>query len=409
MNLVEKGNSRLSYFMMFVLIGQAGLPFFVGNTWLLIFFTLSFFLFILGSKPWDSFIFKYLLFFVGLMAVQILVTGEFLVGTFVGILIRILFAYIAIKLIGANFMNYFVEIIFYLTVLGLMLWVILSFFPGIYELSRTFSLQYIRPLELFPEHVRDNLIIYTNEYWLKDLPPRNAGAFWEPGGNGVFIIVAILFNTILCQKLINRKNIIFFIALLTTFSLGSYVAFSIFIYSFLIFVKKISFSTSVILMLLFGAFYYAYNSYDFLGGKFERRYSKMQTLENDLTYDNLDYRVGRNEQAILDIRAFLKSPIVGEGQFKNYKYGSSASGITSFLKKWGMLGFLFVFGSMYNSFKRYICLTSLNRGYYKVAVITLIFLAISQSLYGKPFFLGLTFLFLVFNRNEINKGKNYVA
>lgn len=32
-----------------------------------------------------------------------------------------------------------------------------------------------------------------------------------------------------------------------------------------------------------------------------------------MNYDKLNYQVGRNEEALLDMRAFISNPIVGEG------------------------------------------------------------------------------------------------
>ena len=58
---------------------------------------------------------------------------------------------------------------------------------------------------------------------------------------------------------------------------------------------------------------------------------------------------------------------------------------------------------MYKSFKRYINISGIDENFVIVALITLLSIAFSQSLYGKPFFLGLSFLFLIFNKREFLK------
>lgn len=61
---------------------------------------------------------------------------------------------------------------------------------------------------------------------------------------------------------------------------------------------------------------------------------------------------------------------------------------------------------MYKSFKRYVALTNIKSNYAIVAVITLLAVALSQSLYGKPLFLGFSFLFMCFSNTEMMVSKN---
>ena len=396
------------YLLLFLLIAQTGFPFFVGNTWLLIVFLFTAIVFNLKRKKWSKYIVRYLFAFILLMTMQIIFLGNFEAGPFVGILIRIIYAFMAIKLIGPDFMKYYVKFLYVFAIIGLFFWLILAFIPNMYALASLFNSSSIEPLTLYLEQVRINLIIYTNDYWLLDKLPRNAGPFWEPGAFGVFLIVAILFNSINKGTLINRKNIIFIIAMITTFSLGTYSVFLIFLFSYLFFIKKIKMSTLFYFIVIFLVAMYSYNSFDFLGEKFEYRYVRSMNFSSDMTYAKLNYQVGRNEKAILDVRAFLASPIVGEGQFIQYEFGNSPSGVTAFLRKWGVLGFLLVFGTMYYSFKRYMLYADINKKFAIVAVITLIAVAIPQSLYGKPIFLGFSFLFLIFSKKEmILKLKNH--
>ena len=329
-----KSKMFFSYLILAILIIQSGFPFFTGNIWLIIFTGLTATLFFLMKKKFNKIFVQFILFFIVLMLIQIVFTGSFIIGPFGGMILKLLFAYMAIKIIGVNFMKYYVNILFYLTLFSLIMWYVLGFVPGAYEVAKNISDSVIQPFQLYNKQLRTNLIIYTNDYWLLNDYPRNAGPFWEPGGFGVYLIVAIMFNTIINKNLMEKRNIIFLFALITTFSAGSYLAFLFFIYSFIIFVKKMKPVYLVFATLLFLSSNYAYYQYNFLGKKIESRYNKMKQLDEETTYDNLDFRVGRNEQAILDLRAFYQHPIFGEGQFNEYEFGTSASGLTAFLRKW---------------------------------------------------------------------------
>ena len=149
---------------------------------------------------------------------------------------------------------------------------------------------------------------------------------------------------------------------------------------------------------------FAYNSfyeYDFLGEKYYERTTKAESLNPLITYDNLTYKVGRNEQFILDLRSFKKYPIFGEGQFTQNKFNSSASGITAFLRIWGITGTILFVLMMYYSLKKFTFYTGNPNSYSLIMLIVLISLAASQSIYGKPLFIGLSFLFLCYDQKKI--------
>lgn len=387
----------------FFLIAQAGFPFFTGDFWLLAFFSLAAIAYFSSVKMHSKFIARFVYYFIVLMLIQSFILGNFLLGPFLGFILRIIYAYMVIRLAGVNFMRQYVTILKALTVIAIIAWVMLSYIPGVYESLHEISVKFIRPLELYPDHVRDNLIFYTMDHWLLDKLPRNAGPFWEPGAFGVFLVVAIMFQTLIDGRFVLKNNVIFLFGLITTFSFGAYLAFLIFIYAYLLLINKVKLYSLIIIVLVSGFAYWSYNSFDFLGEKWERRYEKSLNFHDDATYENLNYQVGRNEKAILDLRAFAMHPIIGEGQFIEYDFGNSPSGLTSVLRKWGIIGFILLFYNMFRSFNVYTKLTNLNRNYAIVATLTLMAVALTQSLYGKPFFIGLCFLFLVLPINELIK------
>jgi len=389
-----------SYLALFMLVAQTGFPFFVGDVYLGLFAVITGIMFLMQKPTMHRFIIKYMGVFILLMVLQIVFAGQIQnFGPMPGIILRILYAYLAVKVIGPNFQRKYVKFIYFFTVIGLVFWVILAFVPGAYSASVAFSKAFIQPLEVYPVHVRNNLIIYTNDYWLQDTFPRNAGPFWEAGGYGAFLVVAFLFNTMDRAALLSRKNSVFIIAILTTFSLGAYASFLIFVSAYSFFITGFKNKYVFIAVAGFIAFFaYSFNKYEFLGAKFQKRESKVGLNLNEHTsYENLNKQVGRNEKMRLDLRAFAKSPIFGEGQSKSYKFGNSPSGFTSLLKKWGLVGFLLIFGSIYFSTLRYARFKNLSTNYAKLAVITFMVVGLSQSIWGKPLFLSFTFIFLVFD------------
>ena len=277
---------------------------------------------------------------------------------------------------------------------------ILSLDYEIYSSLRSFSQNYIKPLEFYPG-VRTHIILYTNDTWLQMTPPRNAGPFWEPGGFGVFLNLALIFNLILNSNFFSKKNLVFIFCLITTFSLGSFLTLILIITGYFIIIKKFRIYNFLILSLFLLFAYNSFYEYDFLGEKYYERTAKAESLNPLITYDNLTYKVGRNEQFILDLRSFKKYPIFGEGQFTQNKFNSSASGITAFLRIWGITGTILFVLMMYYSLKKFTFYTANPNSYSLIILIVLISLAASQSIYGKPLFIGLSFLFLCYDQKKI--------
>ena len=378
------------------------MPFFFGDIHLFIAVLLTTMIFLALRKRIDRYIINYILVFVALMLVHVMTFSLFQFGPFLGVVIRLFYAFMVIKIIGKEFPDIFINTMYWFTVVSLVMWVILAFVPGMYELARGISTSVIQPLELYP-HERDNLIFYTNGYWMQHTPPRNAGPFWEPGGFGVFLVVSIVFNTIRSSSLINKKNIIFFIATLTTFSLSTFASLFFMAIFYAVFIKGISRMSTLLFIFAFIALsVWSFNEFEFLGEKLIRREIRAQaeTQQGRINYEDLNAPAGRNIAARLDMQKFLENPVLGEGVFHQYRFGSSASGITSILRQWGVVGFLIMFGSMYFSFRRYVDQQGLPRAYAFFAVFTMIVVALPQALYGKPFFMAMIFLFLIQHGNN---------
>lgn len=86
--------------------------------------------------------------------------------------------------------------------------------------------------------VQGKSISYTNFYiylYCRELPDRNCAIFWEPGAFAVFIGIA-LYNTLITDKK-NKyyKLIVYFIAMLTTYSTLAYI---LMLFALLMFVMK---------------------------------------------------------------------------------------------------------------------------------------------------------------------------
>ena len=407
MRKIKGQDHLLKNIVLLLFMSQAGMPFFTGDINLAIDAGITLFIFIATGKRFQFVFLKLLFAFVILMMAHVVLFQKFQIGPFAGFIVRFVYAFCAVRVIGEDFPKYYVKMMYVFTIVSLFLWVIFAFVPGTYNAAMSFARNFVEPLELY-EHNRNNLIFYTlGGTWLQQVPPRNAGPFWEPGAFGVFLVLAVLFNTMLTKNLFDKKNLVFFAAIITTFSLGTYTSTFLLIMLYYILVKKVIKGFAIVPMIAIGILaVYSFYEFDFLGEKlFERERFADQQLEDDMTYENLDYLVGRNEQSRLDMRDFQKSPIVGTGLFQEYEFGFSASGVTFVLRTWGVLGTLLLFVTMYFSFKRYVQYRNLEKGFALLGLITLIVIAISQSLYGKPFFMGMTFLFLV-NLKMVKKATN---
>ena len=204
----------LHYFLLFLLIGISGIPFFYCNPahhYLLIFlFFLSSILFLSEKNKFDKYFGIYLTTFIILCILQSIAIKYIDFISFLGLLFQIASAYFIVKIIGAKFIEYYVDLIVFFSIVSFII-----FFPSLlFPQIQSFMIDKIAPLVRLPYDGPDMykpfpyIILYTFNTSLtfqSDLP-RNSGPFWEPGAFAGFIVVALIFSSIRNPNMWNKKK-----------------------------------------------------------------------------------------------------------------------------------------------------------------------------------------------------------
>ena len=187
--------------------------------------------------------------------------------------------------------------------------------------------------------------------------------------------------------------------MVSTFSTTGYIALFFFIVSYN-FLDKKKIEKLLLIPILLVLFYMAFTNLTFLNEKIEKsvNYSSQGNLN---TLDRT-----RFVSAFLDFRQFLEYPIYGTGKWYNesiYKNFADLqhrnNGVTDFLVKFGLVGFLLYFSGVYKTFSVYNYLFGKNR-LNAVFNLTLIFIiGFSEGYFQYAFFISLTFLHLAIREN----------
>ena len=230
---------------------------------------------------------------------------------------------------------------------------------------------------------------------------RNSGPFWEPGTFGGFLIIGIIINTVMKGNIIEKKNIVMIIALLTTLSTTNYIAFFLFILIYFIFIEKKTNPALVIIPLL-AIFVALFFEVGFL-------HNKIFSQINEI---NMYYKAGkvgnRFVSAYVDLQEFVKHPIFGQGRGEITKQsysrfeGYRTNGIITYLADFGLMFFLFYFSNLYISFYRFCSLYGYKKYLSMAVLFLLMMIGFSEEYYNFPFFYALTMLHLAIPRDFLN-------
>jgi hypothetical protein len=319
-----------------------------------------------------------------------------IIGTFA----RFLMAYLTVKTVGRNFVKVYVNIIYFFTLVSFIFY-ILYFFPNITNLLVNSAIKEpLFPRENLNYEFTPNYILFSFDGY-KDY--RNAGPFWEAGAFSVFLIIAMILNTILHNNnLFNKKNLIFVFAIITTLSTAGYITLFFIIISFLLIfnpsLKKILILIPIILL-----FIILIINLSFLLEKIE---NNVVIAENDNT--------SRFGSALSDYKLISKNPLLGYGRNLESRYNTSVwnikehhrnNGITAFITQWGIVLFIFYFYNYFKSISIICKYYNVDDKVSSVFLIAILLLGFSQGLFQYPFFHSLMFLQFAYsdlNPNELS-------
>jgi hypothetical protein len=382
-----------NYILLFFLMGISSMPILVGNIFLVLAFIYTFLVFFNRFEKIDKFLILYSLVFLFLFSGHVLVFESINFTVLIAFFLRIYYAYFTVKIIGSEIDLYYVNTIYFFSIISLPIWLILLINPDV----QFFLLDNVAPFFNKLTYYQDNphILIYTLSK-IKEIIPRNSGPFWEPGGFGIFLTIALVFNLLRTKNLLEYKNIIFVLTIITTFSTGAYVTLFFVLISYLVYSRRLSYILFILPTILFIAGTY-FEEIPFLSDKIKREIIASEGLYS------LSART-RFVSAKLDFDDFLKNPIIGKGRFNIKTYDDPelfhrsddyrSNGTSNVLAEFGAIGFIFYFLTMFFSFREYCFRREYQQKFSFLFVAIVMISGFSQVIFTKPFFFALSFMFL---------------
>ena len=415
MNKLIRRKYLKEHSLVFLLIANSGMPFFTNEPLILLaslFFTAVF------INP--ALIFKNILFNITLIFLLILLIGQWIttgifdLRTSATLYVRWIYPFIVLLAVRNRFPIIFVNVMYFFTVISLILFIpsiiIPGFEPFLMKIAQAFEQKSSTGLYGY----NSNIIIYTIKPSIAFgdfiLFKRNSGPFWEPGGFGSYLIVALLFNLLLEKKkgIFSKRNNVFIIAIITTWSTASLAALSvlIFLYGWFI-LRKTIYRLTLVPMVLFMSFY-VYTELPFVQDRINRT---ITYFENRRSIDT--ERRDRMVSAIVDLRTFSEYPFFGTGRDSGARYGGAINdfimmhrnnGLTDILVKYGLPYFIFYFWHIRKSYSNFSFHSIGNyKIYSNIAIVTIALIGFSQTLLQQSVFIALFYFSSFFSEPNLKR------
>lgn len=400
--IINKKNF-IDYTFMFLLIAVSGIPYFSTTILYIPLFVVYIISFFIRGYKFDREFMFFLLFLTIITIAQTLVFEVFSFQNSLGVYFRIVLAYLVVKLLNKKFIEYYVNIFYYLAIFAVVIYAILVIVPSSISLLK--SIVPIFNILNITGSNQETIIIY-NFNALKEL--RNSGPFWEPGAFGGYLIIAIIF-TFFKSDIANRnkKLLVFIIALLTTLSTTAFSALAVFLFFYYYKSIRNVFLKMFVITSILGGMYYAFFNLDFLGHKI---LSQIQIAKNADVYGK-DTNTQRFMNILRDIKDFKGHEIVGRGfnPYTRYAYNPEEQirtvGLTDILVKMGIPFFVYMVLLLYKSLCVVIENISDKQGsiYCIGSFLTVFVTLMSEVYFNFPMYWSLLFLFLVYKPHKESK------
>ena len=288
--------------------------------------------------------------------------SEFRPTFFINNVLLFFITYVTVKALKINFFRVYENLLYYLAIIGLLLWgiqimlggdVLYTFFSRVPSIEK-FSYVSGNGLNTILYSVQPTSMSKQYEF----LPPRNCGFAWEPGGFAVFLCLAIFINLFIFKKdkISKTRFWVLLIALISSQSTTGYAIFIIIILFYYINRKQkvIALLWPVILALIILIFSLPFMSDKIVSLASEAGAAQIM-VENSIGKET-SIAPQRFASFMIAIRDFIDNPILGLGgkadESWTFKIGANVStitGIGNLLAQYGIVGFLFFIISAYKT------------------------------------------------------------
>ena len=323
------------------------------------------------------------------------------------IYLKFLYAYLSIKIVGFSFFKNFQKIVYYGALISIPLFIIqLLFFDLLFDIVGIFqnNISFLS----YRNNRFANIFFFSIEGYGAKL--RNSGFMWEPKGYANILILAIIFNLIQNKfKLLNKRILVYLIALLTTFSTTGYLIFFTVLPLFFVVNKSIGVKMFSLIIIITGIFYISKLDFMFEKIKYESTlFNHHEKLLNQRkSYEGGSISLGRIGSLVVDFNDFIKRPIFGYGYQRSERTQSEyvklvrVNGFSDILATYGSVGIMFLLYSYNLLFKKLLRLYNLKGAYILLLSIFIIYFA--SAVTSHVFWMSLLFLHLVIpKKNRFN-------
>ena len=344
-----------NYFFTYIIIAISGIPFFEENKiFLILAFVLSLLLFANNGLKFDMNILKIIIVLLILTFLQTIKFGVFSFQSFASIFMRFLIPYFVVYSLRDEFVESYVKIIYFFLIISFYF-----FIPSLFSRAIHNIITQIPSFLGIKSNDGQNFIIYTWEPDFNELGglTRNDGPFGEPGIFSTFLLLALFFSYLKTETIWTKKNVLFIIGIISTFSTAGYLALMIFIV-FHYFKQKDIFVKYLFSGFFLISFIVLFAQLPFMNGKIDIGLERL-----DMPYSGTMHR-DRFLSAKLDIEDLINSPIIGKGRLdetryygdvNSFKYADTrTNGLTDFFVKFGIPAAAFYFYFMFSSIRSYV-------------------------------------------------------
>lgn len=324
--------------------------------------------------------------------------------TIIKILLLYIFAYAIVLRLGVRFIDVFVKTMVLISLISFIFFII-SFIPNLN------SFLYHLAARLFPlipdqnNYTTPTLIIFTfDPSYINGLTlyPRNAGIFWEAGAFGTFLCICyfLYMAKLAPQKLsdlFDKKSLILIVAIFTTTSTTSYLAFSLILFAFSFNMR--GFYKIILVLFFIPVLYFGFNSIPFLKDKISDQIDTAEESRN------------RFGALLLDWEDIKKKPFIGWSRKTEILFQDDLeaahrpNGISNVIRSYGFIYFsIYMYLIFYTLFK-ITTFYNLNSKFALIGLFLIFILAFSQLIFDKAFIRGFVFLSITYG---FYKKQNYV-
>lgn len=380
------------YFLLLIVIAISGIPYLSTTILYIPIFSLLLVIFFLRKLSFEK-PFVYFILIVFLITIlQIYTFDVFYFESTLGVILRIFIAYFIIKILNIKFIKYYMNILYIISIVSLIVFIPISIFPSIALIIKN-SVVPIFDIFNIAQSPHKTILIYN----LTHIDSfRNSGPFWEPGAFGGYLVIAFILNQITYNH--KKMNFIFLITIATTLSSTAYIATGIFLTLF--YYKKISniFLRYILVSLIIGSGIYLYNTLDFLGKKIELQFEK---TKNAHVYGT-DNNTQRFLNILRDYEDIKNHEIVGRGSNPMTRYSQKqleqirTVGLTDVMVRFGIPFFILILYLLYKSANSINKFPSIYTNFaFLLGILTTL---MSEVYFNFPIYWCLLFLFIVYKK-----------